>query len=164
MLGCMEETDSLRLTGDSPPEERRKCDRRQGRKKIFFERRTGFDRRMASTGARVGVVDSAVLYLRNRPVALIGLLGMINIFNMVDFSLTLNVLRAGGGEANPIMRSLLTADPIWAGLFKMTALLLATGIVWYCRRYRLALQAALVAAGVFCLLLIYHLVGLTVLS
>jgi len=131
---------------------------------VFRDRRTGFDRRAAAAGAGGGIFQTALLGLRDRPPALLLLLGAVNVFNFADFVLTLNALAAGGGEANPVMRSLLETDPVWAGLFKVTAVLLASWIVWRLRRYRLALQAALLVAGILCAVLVYHVLGLTVLS
>ncbi|MCE5254356.1 MAG: DUF5658 family protein [Actinomycetia bacterium] len=114
------------------------------------------------SGEGAGVMQSALLGLRDHPPALLVLLGAINVFNFADFSLTLNVLAAGGEEANPIMRSLLAVDPVWAGLFKVAAVMLASWIVWRLRRYRLVLQAALFVAGILCVVLVYHALGLAV--
>lgn len=152
------------LEGGYPGCERRVGDRRRRKEYVFRDRRSGFDRRTAASGAARGVFQTALLGLRDRPSALLLLLGVVNIFNVADFALTLSALAAGGGEVNPVMRSLLETDPIWAGLFKVAAVLLASWIVWRLRRYRLALQAALVVAGILSGVLVYHVLGLTVLS
>lgn len=144
--------------------DRRSGDRRRRRVYVFRDQRSGFDRRAAPAGAGVGVVQSALVGLRDRPAALMLLLAAVNVFNVADFSLTLNVLATGGAEANPIMRSLFALGPVWAGLFKVAAVLLASWPVWRCRRYRLALQAALLMVIIFFAVLVYHVLGLTVFS
>ena len=143
--------------------ERRAGDRRRRKERVFLDRRTGFDRR-AAAAAGGGVFQTALVGLRDRPAALLLLLGAVNVFNFADFSLTLNALAAGGREVNPVIRSLLEVDPVCAGLFKVAAVLLASGIVWRLRRYRLALQAALLVAGIMGAVLVYHVLGRTVLS
>jgi len=131
---------------------------------VFRDRRTGFDRRAAAAGGGGGGLEVALLGLRDRPSALLVLLAAVNVFNIADFSLTLNALAGGAGEANPVMRSLLDLDPVWAGLFKFAAVLAASCMVWRLRRYRLALEAALLVAGIMLAVLVYHVLGLTVLS
>ncbi len=144
--------------------DRRSSDRRTLRVNVFLDRRTGFDRRAGSRGGGVNGMQGVLLWLRDRPVALLGLLGLVNVLNVADYLLTLNVLGAGGGEANPVMRSLFNLDPVWAAVFKVAAILLASWIVWRYRRYRLALQAALVMGTIFGLVLFYHILGVTVLG
>lgn len=140
----------------------RRC-RRQGF--VLRERRTGFDRRCFSeSGALAGTFEHTLLGLRNRPGVLWVVLAVVNVLNIADFVLTLNVLASGGAEANPIMRSLFDLGPVWAGAFKLVAVLLATVLVWRCRRYRLALVAALVMALIFTGVLFYHIIGLAALG
>lgn len=88
----------------------------------------------------------------------------VNILNLVDFVLTLNALAMGGTEANPVMRSLFNMDPAYAGSFKFLAILGVSLLMWRCRCYRSALQAALIVLGVFTLVFFYHIVGITILS
>lgn len=150
-----------------PEGERRREDRRKRRFSfVWHERRSGFDRRAPGPGAS----RSAVLYrrlllgLRDRPRLLGLLLILVNVFNLADFSLTVRVLAQGGQEANPILRSLFAADPLYAAAFKGAAVLLTTWVVWRCRRFRSGLEAALIMVGVFGAVLVYHLFGLTALS
>ena len=121
--------------------ERRCNDRRQRRVSfVLHERRSGFDRR--SNGRESGV-DSAFTCvlkgIRDRPGVLWVLLVTVNLLNLADFLLTLNVLAAGGGEANPILRPLFDANPAYAGVFKFAAVLAVSLVVWRCRRFRRAL-------------------------
>ncbi|OFV80532.1 MAG: hypothetical protein A2W26_12205 [Acidobacteria bacterium RBG_16_64_8] len=111
-------------------------------------------------GALAIAFQGVVVGLRERPLALRTLLVAVNVLNLADFVFTLNVLRSGGGEANPIMRSLFALDPVYAGVFKMSAVLLSTWLVWRCRRYRTALEAALVMVAVFAAVFFYHVAGL----
>ena len=144
--------------------ERRQGDRRRRRLSlVFHERRSGFDRRgPVGAGALAIAFQGVVVGLRERPLALRTLLVAVNVLNLADFVFTLNVLRSGGGEANPIMRSLFALDPVYAGVFKMSAVLLSTWLVWRCRRYRTALEAALVMVAVFAAVFFYHVAGLAV--
>jgi hypothetical protein len=89
---------------------------------------------------------------------------VVNLLNVADFWLTLRVLGNGGGEANPIMRSLFEASPVWAGLFKTAAIALTSLLVWRCRRYRLALAAALTMLAIFTAVAFYHILGLAALG
>jgi len=142
--------------------ERRHADRRRRRLSlVFHERRSGFDRRgSGGAGPLLIAFQSLLTGLRDRPLMLRMLLVGVNVLNLADFVFTLNVLRSGGGEANPILRSLFALDPVYAGVFKMTAVLLSTWLVWRCRRYRTALEAALVMVAVFAAVLFYHVAGL----
>lgn len=104
-------------------------------------------------------LESLLVNLRASPARLGVLLVVVNMLNLADFALTLNVLAQGGEEANPIMRSLFSVDPFYAGLFKIVAVLLTTVLVWHCRRFRSALAAALIMVVVFGAVLLYHLFG-----
>ena len=150
-----------------PPAERRREDRRKRRFSfVLHERRSGFDRRAPGPDAS----RSAVLYrqlllgLRDRPRLLALLLSLVNVLNLADFLLTLNVLGRGGQEANPILRPLFAADPLYAAAFKGVAVLLTTWVVWRCRRFRSGLEAALIMVAVFGAVLLYHLFGLLAFS
>jgi hypothetical protein len=145
-------------------EERRADDRRYRREYVFRDKRSGFDRRQRrATGFR-GVVQRALLWLRDDPAKLQILLILVNVLNLIDFALTMNALAGGASEANPVMASLFKAGPVWAGVFKTCAVLVATALVWECRRYRKALLAAVVMLLVFAAIFVYHMVGLTLLS
>ena len=90
-----------------------------------------------------------------------GLLVAVNLLNVADLALTLAALESGGSEANPILRPLLAYSPLWAGVFKVAAVLAATLLVWQARRYRKVLIVAVLTLAVFTGVLVYHLVGLT---
>lgn len=144
------------------PHERRQKDRRQRRFSfVLRERRSGFDRR-AKQGASRPVVayEKTLLGLRDRPRILFVLLAVVNLLNLADFLLTLNVLAEGGGEVNPILKSLFAADPVYAGAFKLAAVLLTSYLAWRCRRFRSGLEAALIMFVVFAGVICYHIFGL----
>ena len=128
---------------------------------VLRERRCGFDRRWPTGVRRVlCTLDPVLLYLRGRPGTLAALLVTVNALNLADFALTMNVLASGGGEMNPIMRSLLAAGPVHAAAFKLLAIMAATYTVWRCRRYRSALAAALILLSAFVAVFVYEVVGL----
>lgn len=143
--------------------ERRRTERRRRRVSLVLrERRSGFDRR-AAQGSRANSSFTCLLTgLRDSPACLGSLLVAVNVFNLADFWLTLNVLALGGGEANPILRPLFAAGPVYAGSFKFVIVFAVTLIVWSCRRFRRALEAALIMAGAFGAVLVYHIIGLLV--
>jgi hypothetical protein len=129
---------------------------------VLHERRSGFDRRAPCRGGLSSGFEGALVCLRDRPRLLRMVLIVVNILNLADFLLTLNVLANGGGEANPVMRSLFNADPLWAGLFKFLAILAVTLLMWRCRRFRSALEASVLVLAVFTLVFFYHMVGMAV--
>jgi hypothetical protein len=143
-----------------PGEQRRGRDRRCRRVYVFRDKRTGFDRRVRHGDGNIGVVESALMGLRDSPSVLWMLLFAINILNLADFAFTLNVLSAGGGEANPVMRGLFALGPVWAGIFKVAAVGLASWLMWRCRRFRCALKVTVIMAALFAAVLGYHLYGL----
>lgn len=145
---------------DSYPQvDRRKgVDRRQRRRYRFHDRRSGFDRRV--NGVKMGVLKRTLIALRDRPTALRRLLIAVNLLNMADFWLTLIALESGGREANPLLRPLFALSPLWAGVFKVVAVLAATLLVWEARRYRKALIVGLCMLAVFTGLLLYHIFAL----
>ncbi len=108
----------------------------------------------------MGVLKRTLLALRDRPRALPRLLIAVNLLNIADFWLTLIALRSGGREANPLLRPLFALSPLWAGVFKVVAVLAATLLVWEARRYRKALIVSLIMVVVFGGLLLYHLFAL----
>jgi hypothetical protein len=141
---------------------RRKQDRRQRRISIVLnERRSGFDRRLEEDASRVTLAFTRFLLgLRGKPGVVFGILVVVNGLNLADFFLTLNVLAQGGGEANPILRSLFAVNPLYAGIFKVVAVLCTSVIAWRCRRYRSGLEACLILLSVFAGVIAYHIYGL----
>jgi hypothetical protein len=133
--------------------ERRGTDRRTGRRSLYYpERRTGFDRRSPSmvTGA-----------LRDRPVALISILVLINVLSIADWMLTMRVLDAGAAEGNPVLAAMISTSPAAAFVFKLMATLGVTLALWSWRKYRAVLGTALLALMVYAGLMVYHAWGLT---
>jgi hypothetical protein len=88
----------------------------------------------------------------------------INVLNLADYLLTLGCLANGGGEANPLMAALFDSSPVYAGFFKLSAVLGVTLILWLFRRHRTAILATLVILAGFLGLYVYHMVGLAFLS
>ncbi|MFH0917311.1 MAG: DUF5658 family protein [bacterium] len=130
---------------------------------VLHERRSGFDRReLVTAGPTATVFENTLTGLRDHPGTLWVLLVTVNVLNLADFALTLNVLALGGGEANPIMRSLFALNPAYAGTFKIMAVLVTSGLVWRCRRFRSALGAALLMLAIFAGVFFYHIIGWTV--
>jgi hypothetical protein len=101
-----------------------------------------------------------LLNLRDRPQWVLAMLVLVNGLNVADFVLTLKVLANGGGEANPILRSLFALDPLYAGIFKVLAVFLTSWLVWRCRRFRTGLESSLILLAVFCGVICYHIFGL----
>jgi hypothetical protein len=144
--------------------ERRGHERRGRSRFVLRERRMGFDRRSSPRGGVAVSIERTLLGLRDRPGTLRVLLVTVNLLNLADFWLTLNVLENGGGEANPIMRSLFELGPMWAGAVKVTTILLTSLLLWRCRSFRLALAAALAMLAIFTTVLFYHILGLAALA
>ena len=143
-------------------DDRRQKDRRKRRFSfVLRERRSGFDRRGREGARRASIAyEHALLALRDRPRLLFGLLVVVNVLNLADFLLTLKVLGEGGGEANPILKSLFAMDPLYAGIFKLVAVLLTSWLAWRCRRFRSGLEAAVIMLAVFTAVICYHIFGL----
>lgn len=128
---------------------------------MLRERRSGFDRRGRQDAGRLSLAfERVLLNLRDRPHVVLAVLLLVNTLNLADFLLTLNVLAQGGGEANPILRSLFALDPLYAGLFKMIAVFITSWLVWRCRRYRSGLLGSLILLTVFSGVILYHIFGL----
>jgi hypothetical protein len=141
------------LDGNELVLERRGTDRRASRRSLFYpERRTGFDRRSPS------LVTSA---LRDRPVALISILVLINVLSIADWMLTLRVLEAGAAEGNPVLATMISLNPAGALLFKLAATLGVTIALWSWRRYRAVLATSIGALLLYGGLMVYHAWGLS---
>lgn len=137
------------MESDSYPQvdRRQGGDRRRRRRYRFHDRRSGFDRRV--NGVKMGVFKRTLIALRDRPRALKRLLVAVNLLNVADFVLTLVALDSGGREANPLLRRLFVLSPLWAGIFKLVAVLAACLLVWQSRYYRKALIVGLGMLVVF---------------
>jgi hypothetical protein len=146
-------------------DERRGTDRRRRRfSVVMHERRCGFDRRVAASPSIHGAVDRFLLAFRSRPGLVVLALFVVNALNLADYLLTLHCLASGGVEANPLMAALFDVGSFYAGLFKLVAVFVATYAVWHFRRHRASLEAAVLMTAVFSVLLVYHVLGLTVLA
>lgn len=142
-------------------EDRRQGDRRQRRKHVFLERRSGFDRRTEGTGTGVsGAWERSLLYMRDNPSALVAVLLLANLLSILDLVFTLWALRLGAVEANPLMRGLLDANPTLAALVKIATVAAVSGLLFAFRRYKLMLTAAIIVLMAFFCLILYHSAGL----
>lgn len=148
--------------GHSSKERRQGGERRRRRRYRFHDQRSGFDRRADS--ARPGLLQRALIALRDRPKSLQRLLVCVNLLNVADFLFTLIALESGGREVNPVLRPLFMLGPMWAGVFKLVFVLAATLLVWLLRRYRKALILAMFMLALFGALMLYHLVALVLLQ
>lgn len=131
---------------------------------MWRERRTGFDRRCPEgSGTFTGKMDRLLRAFRDRPWEIAVVLIVVNVLNLLDFGFTLNCLANGGGEANPVMRSLFDMGPLAAGIFKFVAVLGVTVIIWRYRRFRSGLATALGVLVLYVLIIAYHVFGVTLL-
>jgi hypothetical protein len=128
--------------------DRRATDRRVRPRNLYYpERRTGFDRR-----ARSGLTA----LLRDRPVALISVLLLINALSIADWLLTLRVLGAGATEGNPVLATIISSNPAAAFVFKLAATIGVTIALWSWRKYRAVLATAVAALLIYAGLMVYH--------
>ena len=130
--------------------ERCSADRRQ--RSAFWiwpERRRGFDRRARSW----------VEPLRGQPLVLLGVLCLLNVLNVLDWHLTEVALARGAVEGNPIMSEIFEVSPWAAALFKIAVLSVVSVAVWRGREYRRMLEFAVLATGLFSVLVAYHIIG-----
>jgi hypothetical protein len=134
--------------------ERREVGRRERRVSLRYpERRTGFDRRDSSR------YQLAMAGFQSDPRAIAGVLGLVLLLNAMDLILTLQALRLGATEANPVMAWLFDQDLLLASSFKLGLGTAVAITIWRLRRYRRVLELSLVLAGVFVLVVGYHLAG-----
>jgi len=124
----------------------------------YPEQRTGFDRRVT---ARYQVILDG---LRSNPWAIAGLLWFILLLNALDLALTVQALKRGATEANPVMAWLLEQDMLMASTLKLGLGLAVALTVWQLRKYRRMLELSLVLVGFFGLVLGYHLAGLLLIT
>ena len=84
-------------------------------------------------------------------------LGATLFFNLVDAVLTLALVTAGlAVEANPVMAYFLELGPIAFMVAKLSLVSVGVGVLWYFRRYQLALAGTLAVFGIYTLLIAYH--------
>ena len=100
--------------------------------------------------------------LRDSSAALIALLALLNLLNVLDWRFTTIGLERGAIEANPIMAAFFGVDSLYAGLFKVAWMLGISLVIWRARQYRRVLEFTVVAAVVYLALVLYHIVGLSV--
>ena len=136
-------------------------DRRQLRRLIVTERRSGSDRRRSVCRPPVTLaLDGPALRLRDRPALLVELLVLINIFSAIDLLVTIELMRLGAVEINPIMARLFESGPGPAAVAKLGMVLLATLGLWLLRGHRAALTTAVALTAVYGSLITFELVSL----
>ena len=84
-----------------------------------------------------------MLRLRDDHRLLADLLILVNVLSALDLFITLNVLRLGAVELNPVMAYLLALGPVPATVAKVGLVLAATTGLWLLRRHRAALTTTL---------------------
>ena len=124
------------------------------------ERRTGFDRRVPARNR----FDRLVLRLRDNSRAVLAVAGGVALLNALDLLLTLSALSQGVGEANPVMARLFDADVGAAAVIKLATGAGAAALIWWGRRFKLVLQAAVALLVVFLGVSVYHLLGAVLLA
>jgi hypothetical protein len=140
----------------------RSRDRRRVNRFVLWNRRSGFDRRQRPDRSQVGMaLDSSLVYLRDHPPMLLGLLVLGNLLSLLDFWLTSVVLQLGAVEANPFMAYFFAADSTHAALVKFGLIIAASLGIWALRRRRVALLAALFFVALYAVVVLYEVAGLT---
>lgn len=135
-------------------------DRRQRRRFVVRERRSGFDRRRGHRSGLAAAFERPLLRLRNDPILLLELLVLVNLFSALDLALTLLALEMGAVELNPLMDHLLGIGVAPAAAVKVGIVLLATTGLWLLRRYRVALMTAVLIFAIYASLIVFELVGI----
>ena len=136
-------------------------DRRQKRRFVLRERRSGFERRWTPRRAPFGVaLDAPLIFLRDHRRALVAMLAFANLLSLLDLWLTSIALRLGAVEANPFMRYFFEASPAQAAAIKCGLIVAASLGIWALRRYRPALMTALFFPVAYGALVLYEIVGL----
>ena len=139
----------------------RGLERRRTHRFVVRDRRSGFERRRSRSRTTPGAAyESSLVYLRDHPAALIGLLALANLLSVLDFVLTRILLRLGVQEGNPFMDYLFHSSPVQAAVVKVGIIAAASLGIWALRRQRAALVAALFLVGAFGAVVLYELLGL----
>lgn len=130
-------------------ERRTRPDRRGGRFRfVFFDKRTGFDRRYDN--------GTFLATLRSSDGSIVLLLIAINILNVLDLIFTKQALQAGAQEANPVLAVLFSHDPLVGAVVKVGVIAAASAIFWAFRKYKPVLQTLIAAAAIFGGVVLYH--------
>jgi Domain of unknown function (DUF5658) len=82
------------------------------------------------------------------------------VINVIDQVATTRALASGFSEGNPVMASLISANPSVAAFLKIAIVLAVTVTVWVLRREKHALEVAVFAASVFAVVLAIQTWGL----
>jgi hypothetical protein len=136
-------------------------DRRRGRRLVLKDRRCGFERRRRQYRTPLRAAwDSCLVYLRDNPLTLAGVLVLVNLLSLLDLRLTLILFRLGVTEANPVMRYFFAASVTQAAIVKAGLVAAATLSIWALRRRRVALTAAALALALFGAVVLYEVAGL----
>lgn len=120
----------------------------------LLERRRGFDRR-----ASASPLVRALIALRDVPGVLMLLLAAINVLNVMDLALTVEALKQGNAEANPVMAALFAQGPAPAAFFKILCVAAVSLAVWRLRSYRRVLQVAVSAFALYVGVMLFHIYG-----
>jgi hypothetical protein len=140
-------------------------DRRQARRFVFRERRSGFERRWTRQRTPFGAaLDASLVYLRDHRLALVAMLALANLLSLLDLGLTSIALRLGFAEANPFMRYFFEASATQAAVVKCGLVVAASLALWSLRRHRPALMTALFFLAAYGAVVLYEIVGLAWLS
>ena len=137
-------------------------DRRQTRRFVFRERRSGFERRWTRRRTPFGAaLDASLVYLRDRRGALVAILALANLLSLLDLWFTSIALRLGVAEVNPFMRYFFEASVTQAAVVKCSLVCAASLGIWALRRYRPALMSAIFFLAMYGAVALYEIVGLT---
>jgi len=91
-------------------------------------------------------------------------LALLWLLNVADLVLTHRALTDGAIEANALMNVFLRLGFLWGGAFKIGLVTAGVLFLWHERRRPLVYPAALLLALVYTLLIVYQVVGLTVIA
>lgn len=139
---------------DDAPSVDRNGDRRVGRRYVFRDRRSGFDRRHDPTA---GLWTRTLLRLQRSPHLLEILLVLLVALNLADLVFTQIALGAGATETNPVMAALFDESFVSAAALKILISLMIVFIVLAFRRYRKMMALAVFGTVLYTGVFVYHL-------
>lgn len=123
-------------------------ERRTRRVYRFIDRRSGFDRRR-----RYPILGT----MRDHPWLLVAVLALVNVLSLIDGLLTAAELTFGlADEGNPVLRTLIEADPLLAVAFKVGIVIVVSVGIWRGRHLRVMLALSLIAVAAYAGVLAYH--------